>query len=282
MSKLLASDLDGTMFYPKRLFRCIPRRNVKFLREWIDSGNKVVFVTSRSHSFTKRLEKEIERPVDYINCASCQIYHNDKCIRNNHLDNKSIVKIVGEIQEKYKPLGILITTKNYPVILKKCVKGKILLGLFYKLYWFFQLKYREEYIMDNKIFDEELAHGDVYKVMLFFGLGKNKRKISIEINEKLVQDYPEIETSWVSFIIDITPKDCNKGFGLDYYVKSTGVDPHEVYVVGDSGNDIVMFDEFYEHSYCMKHSYPSVKKHAKYSISRVFKLNHVLKGENYE
>ena len=283
MSKLLASDLDGTMFYPKRLFRCIPKKNVKFLREWIDAGNKVVFVTSRSHNFTKRLETEVERPFDTINCASCQIYADGNLIRNDKMDNQSIKQILKEIEEKYHPLGILMTSKDYPCIIKKCVPGRFLLLLIYKLYWIFQFKYKEEYIMSNYLFDQELDHGDIYKIMLFFGIGKNKSKISIELNKKLTQEYPEIETSWVSFIIDITPKDCNKGLGLDYYVKSTGVDPHEVYVVGDSGNDLSMFDKYPEHSYAMKHAYPSVKKHAKYVISRVFKLDkYVLKGEQNE
>ena len=66
MAKLLAIDLDGTLFYPKNIRRCICKKNVKFLRRWIDAGNKVVLVTSRSTQFTERLKDEIKRPVDFI------------------------------------------------------------------------------------------------------------------------------------------------------------------------------------------------------------------------
>ena len=64
--KVLATDLDGTLFYPRSKTRCISKKNVKFLRKWIDAGNKLVLVTSRSAEFCKRLEDEIDRPFDLI------------------------------------------------------------------------------------------------------------------------------------------------------------------------------------------------------------------------
>ena len=39
MNKVLATDLDGTLFYPKGRKRCIPKKNVKFLQDFIDDGN---------------------------------------------------------------------------------------------------------------------------------------------------------------------------------------------------------------------------------------------------
>ena len=65
MAKLLAIDLDGTLFYPKRIRKCICKKNVEFLRKWIDEGNKLVLVTSRSTQFTAKLKDEIQRPVDF-------------------------------------------------------------------------------------------------------------------------------------------------------------------------------------------------------------------------
>ena len=87
MAKLLAIDLDGTLFYPKSIRRCICKKNVKFLRRWIDAGNKVVLVTSRSTQFTERLKDEIKRPVDFITCCSSQIIANDKLIYNKAMPN---------------------------------------------------------------------------------------------------------------------------------------------------------------------------------------------------
>ena len=127
---------------------------------------------------------------------------------------------------------------------------------------------------------KEVKEGDVYKVMIFFGLRKNKSKLSKEINKELREKYPEIESSWSLIVNELTPKDCNKGAGLERYCELTNTDPNDLLVVGDSGNDITMFNRFHENSYCMAHAYPSVKKYAKHVITRVYKLDKlVLKGE---
>ena len=116
--------------------------------------------------------------------------------------------------------------------------------------------------------------------MIFYGLKKNKSKISKEINKDLRDKYSDIEFSWTAQVNELTPKECNKSAGLKIYCDYMNIDKNDVYVVGDSGNDISMFNEFHEHSYCMKHSYPSVKKYASHVISRVYKLDKlVLKGE---
>ena len=63
MGKLLAVDLDGTLFYPKQHTKCISKKNVKFLQKWIDQGNKVVLISSRGYDFVKRLKEEIQRGI---------------------------------------------------------------------------------------------------------------------------------------------------------------------------------------------------------------------------
>ena len=62
-----------------------------------------------------------------------------------------------------------------------------------------------------------------------------------------------------------------------------GIKPEDVYVVGDSGNDITMFSKYYDLSYCMKRGHPSARKYAKHIITRVYKLEKlILRGENHE
>ena len=81
--------------------RCIPRKNVKFLRRWIDAGNKLVLVTSRSTQFTDRLKSEIKRPVDFITCCSSQIIADDKLIYDKAMPNREIREIVETIEKAY-------------------------------------------------------------------------------------------------------------------------------------------------------------------------------------
>lgn len=277
--KLFATDLDGTLFYPKKVKRCIPKKNVKFLQDWIDNGNRAVLITSRGYEFTKRLKDEIKRPVDFINCTSSQIYIDDKLVRDTYMDNAALKEIISYLNETINPVAYLMTTKNHGLIIRQNKPiPKIILWV-YSLWHYFQFACKEDYIIDDKIFDDEIENGECYKVMVFYGFGKKKKKLSKDINKVLREKYPDIESSWTSIVNELTPVNCNKGAGLEFYTNYLNIDKDDVYVVGDSGNDITMFNKFHEHSYCMSHAYPSVKKYAKYTISRIYKLRkHILKG----
>lgn len=282
MAKLLAIDLDGTLFYPKNIKRCICKKNVKFLRRWIDAGNKVALVTSRSTVFTDRLKDEIQRPVDFITCCSSQIIADDKLIYDKSMPNAKLKKILGRIESVYEPIALLMTSENHPCIIKPSRKVAKIYTIFYRIWWWFQFAYREPYIASDELFDKELESARIYKIMTFIGLRKNKAKISKELNKEFREEFPEIESSWTAQVNELTPMGCNKGNGVERYCQLTGTDPNDVYVVGDSGNDITMFNKFYEHSYCMKRGHPSARKYAKYTISRVYKLEKLLEGENHE
>ena len=278
--KLLAVDLDGTLFYPKQVGRCISKKNVKFLQEFIDQGNKVVLVSSRSYFFTKKLQEEINRPIDFINCTSAQIIADGECIRDEVMNKKQLKNILSEIDQQYRPLGYFLTSKKYSIVIKEAKRVSFLFKLLYGIYYFFQFKYRENYVLDNKLFDREIEEGDVYKVMIFFGLGHKKKTLTKEINKKLREEYPQIESSWTSKLNELTALKCTKGDGLEYYCNKLNIDKNNVYVVGDSGNDITMFNKFYEHSYAMQHAPKSVKKYAKNTVRRVYTLSKLLlKGE---
>lgn len=280
MAKLLATDLDGTLFYPRQTRRCISKKNQKFLRKWIDAGNRAVLVTSRSLDFLDRLKDELERPVDFLACSSSQVMSDGKLLRESYIPNETLKSILKKIDDRYHPLGYMMTTKDYSLIIKKSRKVNFLFMLLYKLYWIFQFKYREKYEMSNELFDKELNDGKVFKIMVIFGLGKSKKTLSKEINKELRENFPNIEASWSEQVIELTPKGCSKGEGLEYYCNTLNIDPKDVYVVGDSGNDIAMFTKFHENSYCMKHAFTSVRKYAKHTISRVYKLDKiVLEGE---
>lgn len=280
MCKLLACDLDGTLFYPKGIKRCISKRNVKFLRKWIDSGNKVVLITSRSTEFIQRLKKEIQRPFDYMTCTSSQVFHNEELIKHRWMPNDELLQIFNKIDAKYKPLGYLLTGEDNPCIVYNPKRASFFFLIIYRLYYFFQFQYREPAFMDNEKFLELMKNGKCYKLMTFFGLGKKKGVLAKEINKELRENFPQIESSWSLIVNELTPKGCNKGEGLEEYCRALNINKEDVYVVGDSGNDIAMFQKYYEHSYCMMHAYPSVKKYAKHTVSRVYKLDKlVLKGE---
>ena len=196
------------------------------------------------------------------------------------MPSEDIGHIFDKIVTRYQPKAMLMTTKNQPCVIYQPKKLNIFLKMGYKLWYIFQFHYKEPSVIDNDIFLDELRHGEVFKIMTFFGFGKKKGVLSKEINKELRENYPEIESSWSMIVNELTPKDCNKGAGLERYCRLLNIESKDVLVVGDSGNDISMFNRYHENSYCMSHAYPSVKKYAQHVISRVYKLDKlVLKGE---
>ena len=281
MSKLLAVDLDGTLFYPKRLTRRIPKRNITFLRKWIDAGNRVVLISSRSNDFTSKLDKEIKRPVDVINHLGAQIRINDELVQDVCLDKDHLTSALNEIRENFDTMAYMICTDEYPMVMRGNKDLNAFKTFLYKFWYFMQGKYKEKYIVDNDVFEKQLATARTFMARILFGVKKKKNSAKAkEMNKKLRERFPDIEFSWTDIIIEMSPAGCTKSNSLNFYVEKTGFKKEDVYVVGDSGNDITMFQEYYEHSYCMAHSYSSVKKYAKHVISRVHNLDKlVLEGE---
>lgn len=282
MAKLLATDLDGTLFYPSKVKTCIPKKNIRFLQKWIDAGNRLVLITSRSSQFVERLKKEINRPFDVLTCSSSEIYSDGHLIRDSAIPNVTLTEVLKVIDKECRPLAYMMTTKEYPCIIKPNREvGKIFMWL-YAMWQHLQYKRAEPFVLSSELFKSQLENeGRIFKVMIFFGLGNSKKKFTKELNKEFRIKYPMLECSWTSKVIEITPLGCNKGAGLSYYCQALGFKKEDVYVIGDSGNDIAMFQEFYENSYCMRHAYTSVRKYAKHTVSRVYKLEKMLlKGEN--
>lgn len=280
MAKVLATDLDGTLFYPNKIKTAIPKKNVKFLRNWIDAGNRVVLVTSRCKEFMDNLLKEIDRPVDVLCCTGAQIISDGKMVRETSVPNEELENILDDLNAKFKPLAYLMTTENYGCLIRNNrITSRFFMGL-YSVWRFFQFKRKEPYVYDNKLFEKELNESKIFKVMVFFGLGRNKKKLTKEMNKIFREKYSNVEFSWTMMINEITPYGCNKGESLEYYCHAMGIDKQDVYVVGDSGNDISMFTRFNENSYCMRKAYTSVRKYAKHTLNHVYDLGKMLlKGE---
>lgn len=282
MAKVLACDLDGTLLYPKPFKTIIPKKNLIFIRKWIDAGNRFVVVSSRGKHFMEWLEDEIQRPFDYIACTSALISINGKIVKDTPMDNKKLIKIVKVINDKYHPLAFVATSEPNPLVIRNNSVSGFFLMILYKLFWYSQRKAKEPYVLSNEEFDRQIKKEKIYKLIVFFGIGRNKKTLSKQINNDLREMFDDVESSWSSIVNELTPKDCSKGSGLEFYCKYLNIKHSDVYVVGDSGNDITMFKPFYENAYAMKKAYPSVKKYAKHSIGKVYKLEKILLKEKKE
>ncbi len=277
MGKILAVDLDGTLFYPKRRKSLITNANVQFLRDFIDAGHRVIFVTSRNREFAELTVTKIDRPIDFICINGAQIVLNNELVFDEKMPKQLPYTIFEEmLAYKHQPLAWFLDSKKYQNLLYNNGTSW-LTQLFFRFYYKSQGVYQQSYLADNDIFIHEIKSGGVYRLLLYFGLGFRQENIAKEVNKHMREKYGEtIEASWINTVVEIAPRDCNKAAALQRVVKLQDIPIDEIHVVGDSGNDISMFQMFYDHSYCMSHAHGSVKKFAKHTIKRVHHLRALL------
>ena len=274
--KVLVTDLDGTLFYPKRKLRLIPKKSIKFLQDFIDKGNKLVIASGRNFEFSKKVMNKIKRKVDFFGCNSALMFDEDKLVYEKHFENDKLIEYLNMIIDKFAPSSLAVMTdKNNLVVCP--LKFKVLTNMFYPFWSLSQGVYKEPYILVNKEkFYNILKSDKIFKVMIFFGLTKLAESKATIVSSYLRKNEKFCEASSSSISIELTPLGVNKGEGIDIYVKNHNLDKDQIYVIGDSGNDVPMFKKYYEHSFCMSHANAGVQKNAKNIIKRFSDLKDYL------
>lgn len=276
MPKVLALDLDGTLFYPKKRIKMIPKKNIDFIRRFIDEGNKVVLCSGRNLPYALKVQNKLQRNIDVIGCNSSFIYSNGKLVKSSAMKAPEVGAMVKEFVDKFGIRVWLLMSKKQSLV----IAGNLsrFAKWLYTFLYFTHGVYAEKYIISNDAFKEELETGEIYKLMMFFGLGKRAKERACEANKYIRENYQDIvEASWTDNFIELTAPNVSKSNGLKDYCEINNINPKDIYVVGDSGNDISMFQTFYEHSFCMKHSSDKIKKFAKYQVKRVADIEELIK-----
>lgn len=281
--KVIATDLDGTLFFPKRRFRMLTTKNKRFLRNFIDEGGHLVIVSGRNHLFSKKVAMRLKRKIDVIGCNSAFIEVDGKTIKESTMENAKLCQTLEKIKERFHPTGIFLMTKEYNMIVpKKEYWWPHRIG--YVFYQLFQGVYKEIAFRGDALIHNELKNGSIYKVMLFFGITKRAKERCMQYNKEMHKMYPDYEFAWCGELIEMTNKGCTKAEGIKLYLDYLKIKHDNVMVVGDSGNDISMFRDF-QNSFCMSHASLHVSRYANHVIHSVCELEKYIdtnKEENYE
>lgn len=279
MNKVIATDLDGTLFYPKRRIKMITKKSLEFLRRHVDNGGRLILVSGRNSTYLQKVQEKINRPVDMIGCNSAFIVANGEYIKNVTFEAKSIVKILKEIDETYHPRGYLVmSSEGHFISYRKF--DTLFYKVGYALWNAFEGTYKEPFEVNTKLFEEILESGKARKIMVFFGIGKKNVANCKEANKGIRASYGDkLEASWSNEFIELSPFGCSKSEGLKYYLDYLKIKHSDIYVVGDSGNDISMFNSFPENSFCMAHAPLSVSKYAKHTLKRFADLEKYIDSE---
>ena len=68
--KVICTDLDGTLFFPKKRVFMMTKKNRRFLQKFVDNGGRLAIVSGRNRYFAEKLQKNLKRRVDVLGCNS--------------------------------------------------------------------------------------------------------------------------------------------------------------------------------------------------------------------
>ena len=112
MIKYIATDLDGTLFYPPDKKHFVSKENLFFVQSFIDNGGKVILVSGRSIEYGKQVEKALGRKCILIGYNGAVLYENNNILRSECIDKEEIKNIISDINKTYKIPSIMIMTEK--------------------------------------------------------------------------------------------------------------------------------------------------------------------------
>ena len=278
MIKAIATDLDGTLFYPKRKLRLMRSKNKKFLKRFIAEGKKVILVTGRNQSVSQKVAIRLKtNEMTIIGCNGGLVIQNGKIIKENPIDHETAKELYSLLCKDEKIRSILVFTADNIIVdheplnaLERMV-GKIGMNA--------QGVYNEPYEFGRKkvidLLNDESRK--IFKIMPWYGLQKNgvelARLATIKYQESVGDKF---EVAWSKDAVEFVTKGVNKAIVLKEILDDFSIEKDEVLVAGDSGNDLPLFENF-PNSFVMSHAPEQVKSQAKHVIEIVADLENYCK-----
>lgn len=271
MIKVLATDLDGTLYYPKRKKTGFTKKNKKFLQEFLKNGNRVILVSGRNYHTCKKLSDILGYKLDMVGCNGSVVMKDNEFVFDDPMDLEEIKEFLKDNFYSDKVVAWTFFSDKYPMIMVP-VRMNFVVKALVKLYFNLQGVYKEDFVIGKEYLDQLLNDKTVriYKMMAVYGVGKKKVEVARQQREKLNDAYgTKFEILWSNEAVEFMKKGVNKSNALKKLLSMLNIDENEVAVVGDSGNDIPMFEAF-ENSFVMAQAPEEVKQKAKIEVKGVY------------
>ncbi|AYE34016.1 HAD-IIB family hydrolase [Clostridium septicum] len=218
MKKLLATDLDGTLINNNR----ISDNNKQAINNLKNNNHILVVSTGRPYNGITFLKEEDNVVADYyvlLNGALI-IDKEGKTVKHEVIKYNDIVSILKNFQKEN--MAISVETGYTTYVLTK---------------WD-NLPYADktnlnsiEELKDKEISLISMYCKDIDKVVI----EEMKNEINKKYGDKIIAYRNDV-------YIDIVPVGCSKGHGVEYVAKVENLDKKSIYTIGDSWNDLTMFN----------------------------------------
>ncbi len=259
MSKLLASDIDGTLL----LNRKIHHKSIENIDRFKNDGNLFILSTGRALCELDSIINEYKLDVDaYVLCNGAFILDKSlNIIEDFKIDSDIVYKISKYVLSTNNfTLFVLDGYKSYLIKSKNILKARNLFNLnsLKKIYKMLINKSSNLELLNlNHLKDNDLN----INIMSIYSLNDNVEKAE-NLKNHLNDEFGEYITAYRNkYFVDVVFKGCSKATGIEKVCKNFNLADNNVYVIGDSWNDLSMFER-YDNSYTFTYSEKTLQKKA--------------------
>ena len=259
MSKLLASDIDGTLL----LNRKIHHKSIENIDRFKNDGNLFILSTGRALCELDSIINEYKLDVDaYVLCNGAFIlYKSLNIIEDFKIDSDIVYKISKYVLSTNNfTLSVLDGYKSYLIKSKSILKARNLFNLnsLKKIYKMLINKSSNLELLNlNHLKDNDLN----INIMSIYSLNDNVEKAE-NLKNYLNDEFGEYITAYRNkYFVDVVFKGCSKATGIEKVCKNFNLADNNVYVIGDSWNDLSMFER-YDNSYTFTYAEKTLQKKA--------------------
>lgn len=270
MIKLIVTDLDGTLFYPKRHFKGMINKNKQFLIDYLSKGGDLLLASGRSTAIVPGMEKALNHKVSLLGCNGSFLFEDGEVKNNWPMNKDKIMELCANCFNEYGIVSWFMFDESEHMYVTPTRNTNWFLKVGTPWVSRFAGFYKTNMIISEQKFWERLSTHECYKMMPVFGIGEKQVRKAVEAYLSLTGRYSEYFNIVVSQnAVEITDKRANKGNGVVDYCKEHGIERDEVIVIGDSGNDLEMFSRF-RHSFAMASAPKHIRDMASHIIPRVY------------
>jgi Cof subfamily protein (haloacid dehalogenase superfamily) len=251
--KILASDLDGTLFREQE----IAKNDISALKKLKDNGHKFIISTGRNLRGVKEIFKDYKDvDADYlVLCNGALVLDgNFEVVYNKRIDSVTATNIIKDFIDDENICFVLDNGIDTCLIKDKYIR-------------------EQEFNLESfatKIFskDEIINLNTDYQIISLYPRSKSIEE-SEDIKKKILDKYGDnVEVFRNQYYLDVVPKGCSKGRGLKKVIDGKELKVDNLYTIGDSFNDISMF-EITNNSYTFNYAEEKIKEIAKNHVNHV-------------
>ena len=265
MIKVIATDLDGTLLNAKNKRALVDKENKQFIQNFYGD---IVLVTGRNPKFCAKVCNCLKIQHNFVALNGGIIVKNGSIIYSQSMKKIILSNLLKYLNDNYTNFEFIIFDKYdditiYTAYDKKETKKK------YKKLHHKNGKLQDKMRIDNDLVNIYLneTNIEIYKALIYADF--NMEDVGNHLKEKYGDHFSFIVSEKS---IEICPKGVNKGDGLQYLISTTKVKNNEVFVVGDSINDIPMFEKF-NNSFFINSGNTAVKVKAKHVLNKFSELS---------